>query len=166
MQPLAIYKKRLRGWILTSNNTFRPQFLTLCSSYPLASLKFYRYVEASSPSLGDKIFAWLKYARPTSRVPRQPMWIGGLRKVSLMLRQRQHTVSTSAYSTIIEILQLLQTVVTIGSWNQLPHESPRWSSLRKYIWFETDSQFWFLLMLQPSCEVSCAVAFSASNQKV
>ena len=41
--------------------------------------------------------------------------IGGLRKVSLMLRQRQHTVPTSAYSTIIEILQLLQTVVTIGS---------------------------------------------------
>jgi hypothetical protein len=32
-----------------------------------------------------------------------------------MLRQRQHTVPTSAYSTIIEILQLLQTVVTIGS---------------------------------------------------
>ena len=36
-------------------------------------------------------------------------------KISLMLRQRQHTVPTSAYSTIIEILQLLQTVVTIGS---------------------------------------------------
>lgn len=100
-------KKGLRGWLIPSNNTFRLQFLTLCSSYPLASLKFYRYVEASSPSLGDKI--------------------------SLMLRQRQHTVPTSAYSTIIEILQLLQTEVTIGSWNQLPHESPRWSNLGKFI---------------------------------
>ena len=54
-------------------------------------------------------------------------------KISLMLRQRQHTVPTSAYSTIIEILQLLQTVVTIGSWNQLPHESPGRSSPGKFI---------------------------------
>lgn len=82
-------KKGLRGWILTSNNTFRLQFLTLCSSYLQVSLKFYHLQ---------------RRLRPLSEI-----------KISLMLRQRQHTVSTSAYSTIIEIPQLLQTKVTIGS---------------------------------------------------
>lgn len=55
---------------------------------------------------------WLSDCTPIS--PARPK-IRKEQKISLMLRQRQHTVSTSAYSTIIEILQLLQTVVTIGS---------------------------------------------------
>jgi hypothetical protein len=58
----------------------------------------------------------MKYARPTHRFPAAiNFWYRRVgENFSHVIQQRQHTVSTSAYSTIIEILQLLQTVVTIG----------------------------------------------------
>ena len=52
-----------RGWKLTSNNTFRLQFLTPCRSYLQASLKFYRLQRRSRTLSAIKLWQ-VGYYRP------------------------------------------------------------------------------------------------------